>query len=296
MREDDERVVRIDVALAPSELASMRLELNAAVAIVVDVIRATTTLAVLFDRGCRRVLLAPDIEAARAAKRTRPDALLAGEVGGATPPGFDLGNSPSEISLRDLRGREVIFATTNGTRALRACAGSGATFAGSLRNADAVSRAALASIHQTTGEAPPALRARSRVTVPIGSAADGPLDDNAPDILVVCAGRSGRPAYDDTICAGQLCQAMVELASATGAAPRLGEGARVAIAASRDAEATGLLAALAQSDAARAVAAIGLSNDLEWCVALNASPSVPWIAGGDDAGLLDMQPWRRAVI
>src|SRR5581483_5165906 len=103
------------------------------------VIRATTTLTVLLDGGCARVLVADGIPAGRTFAAASPGAyLLAGEVGGLRPPGFDFGNSPVELASADLNGRAVVFSTTNGTRALHACRGAGAILAGALRNAQAV--------------------------------------------------------------------------------------------------------------------------------------------------------------
>ena len=68
---------------------------------VVDVIRATTTLTVAFDRGCQRVLLAPDIETAlERASREPGRFLLGGEREGVAPPGFDLATHPSSMRAR----------------------------------------------------------------------------------------------------------------------------------------------------------------------------------------------------
>src|SRR5215831_6981857 len=112
----------VDVALVPAFVEG-DLDLHKYVIyVVVDVIRATTTLTVAFDRGCRRVLLAPDVETAQErARRESGRFLLGGEREGVAPSGFNLGNSPAEYARADLAGRELLFATTNGTRALRAC-------------------------------------------------------------------------------------------------------------------------------------------------------------------------------
>lgn len=294
MLHDSRRAARIDVALTTSELVANGQRRLTDVAIVVDVIRATTTLAVLFDQGCRRVLLAPDIQSARTARRSRPDALLAGEVGGAAPEGFDLGNSPAEVSARAVREREVIFATTNGTRALRACAGASATFAGSLRNATAVSRAALASLQCLKGQDHTTTDGRAGAAQSPDTLAEAVDESGEPTILVVCAGRDGRPAYDDTVCAGVLCQRLDTVARDMGIESCLGEGARIALAGARDTHTYGSLRnALAQSDAARAIAGIGLGTDLDWCVAVDASQSTPRLAGVEEPGLHVVEPWSR---
>ena len=94
-------------------------------------------------RGCRKVLLALYIESAGARALWAGRSLLGGEREGVVPPSFDFGNSPVEYARADLTSRELLFVTTNGTRALRACAGGYAIFAGSYRNAEAVAQAAI---------------------------------------------------------------------------------------------------------------------------------------------------------
>ncbi|HKV85283.1 MAG TPA: 2-phosphosulfolactate phosphatase [Ktedonobacterales bacterium] len=277
------RSLRLDVALAPA----MSTHRNSTVAIVVDVIRATTTLAVMFEHGCRRVLVAPDITNARAAHIRLPTALLAGEANGAAPPGFDLGNSPAEMHAQLLAGREVIFATTNGTRALRACADARAVYAGSLRNAHAVCAAALAEAVIASG-APAAIQGRPSQARPYSiEPSESKTEEQPADILVVCAGRGDRPSLDDTLCAGYLCRELLSNATNSGRNVSLGEGARIAVATLRDALASGSLSeALATSDAARAISAIGLVGDLAWCAATDASLAVPRVTGHDEDGLL----------
>ncbi|MGH2487447.1 MAG: 2-phosphosulfolactate phosphatase [Ktedonobacterales bacterium] len=303
MRESSEggpgRSLRLDVALTPAILTPMASGLGSTVMVVVDVIRATTTLAVMFEQGCRRVLVAPDITAARAARSLSPNALLAGEVNGAAPAGFDLGNSPAEIATFSLADREVIFATTNGTRALRACANARAVYAGSLRNAHAVCAAALALAETMADDGrPSAVRFRSsKVRTRAGESSEPETGEQPVDILIVCAGRVDRPAIDDTLCAGYLCRELRSEAMNHGYAPLLGEGARLAVAVLRDALAAGsLLEALATSDAARAICSIGLAADLEWCAASDAGQAVPHVAGHDEQGLLIVESQPPASV
>src|SRR5260221_3207450 len=112
----------LDVALVPMFVAPDPAQRARTTYVVVDVIRATTTLAVMLGQGCRCVLVAPGIAEARAVAQPDPGRyLLGGESGGVAPPGFDFGNSPREFAAAELAGREIVFATTNGTRPLRAC-------------------------------------------------------------------------------------------------------------------------------------------------------------------------------
>jgi len=278
----------IDVALTTTLLAREREPRADATYIVVDVIRATTTLSVLFEYGCEQVLLAPSIEAVRAARLVLGgEIVLAGEVGGARPPGFDLGNSPAEIAHSPVRGKTIVFATTNGTRAMRACEGGRRILAGCLRNASAVCAAAvqtqLASARATA--APEAIRAPTLDADEIGRPAD---------VVVVCSGRAGLPAYDDTLCAGYLVHALQRAAATHSVAAKLGEGARIAVAVYEAAERSGTLrGALATSDAARAITRIGLADDLDWCAAVDSKDVVPELAGeASISGLLIVRAAR----
>ncbi len=260
----------IDVALVPAFVEDDRDRRKSTVYVVVDVIRATTTLTVAFDRGCRRVLLAPDIETARERARQEPRRyLLGGEREGVAPPGFDLGNSPAEYARANLSECELVFATTNGTRALRACDGGCAIFAGSYRNANAITDAAIQR----------ALDAHSAMPEKTSRQAD---------IAVVCAGREQQPAYDDTLCAGYLARAIAERLAEMGFGVEMESGARIAaeLSDAAMASATPLRERLAGSGAGRAVTQIGLSGDLDWCAQINQSRAAPYVTGTEDGLLL----------
>lgn len=284
-----QRWLSVDVALVPSFLPRDAAHRAGTVYIVVDVIRATTTLSVLFERGCRRVLVASGIEAARRAREdAAPGALLAGEAGGLAPAGFDFGNSPRELAAAAIAGRELIFATTNGTRALRACLGGRAILAGAFRNADAVAaRAVAAALVNASGpNAPDAtLRPEPAHTNSDTGASEADLGEARPDIVIVCSGRGDLPAYDDTLCAGYLVQRLVARADKVGASMTLCEGARIARACAHVALSSGTIRdALSVADAARAIERVGLGDDLQSCADLDASTVVPAVTGIESPG------------
>jgi 2-phosphosulfolactate phosphatase len=158
--------VRVDVAFTPSEAAA------APVGIVVDVLRATSTIAQALASGWPRVLCAPGIDEAKVVREQLGEGLLGGERLGKRIEDFDVGASPREF----LDGGDVplIFSTTNGTRAILTAASScERVFLGSLLNLDAVAAAA-----RESGE----------------------------DVAIVCAGFSGIFALDDAYCAGRIVQ------------------------------------------------------------------------------------------
>ncbi len=284
------RSLVVDVLLTPGELGGGLRITPGDVVIVIDVIRATTTLATAFDGGCARVLVASDIPTARAFAAGHPGAyLLAGEAGGLRPSGFDLGNSPVEMAAADLGGRTLLFCTTNGTRALHACVGARAVLAGSLRNAQAVCRAALRLALESPAERlpQPAAPTREARLAEAASEAQPQPEEPAPRVVVVCSGRLGRPAIDDTLCAGVLLERLEQLASSAGIALTLRDGARLArmVAAGTPA----LADLLRVSAAGQAVVTIGLDDDLAFCAAVDASQSVPLVVGAHPAGFLVLE-------
>ncbi len=150
-----------------------------AAAVVVDVLRATTVLTVARLHGARTVLPADDPEEARALSAARPGALLCGERDGRRLAGFDLGNSPAEYGFEAVSGRTLVFASTNGSRALRHAGRARRRVLGAFVSAGAV-------VESVAGE---------------------------DEVVVVCAGKLGVPALEDTACAGWL----VERLAARGA-------------------------------------------------------------------------------
>src|SRR5437870_3641918 len=158
--------VRVHVAFTPAEKAA------APVGIVVDVLRATSTIAQALASGYRRVLCCAEVEQARALRSSIPDSLVGGERNAVRIEGFDAGASPREFL--EPRADTLILSTTNGTQAiLAAAARSDEVLLGSLLNLDAV-----------------VARARAR-------AAGG-------DVAVLCAGFKGTFALDDAYCAGRI--------------------------------------------------------------------------------------------
>jgi 2-phosphosulfolactate phosphatase len=156
--------VRIHVAFTPAEAAP------SPVAVVVDVMRATSTIAQALASGWERVYCAPGIDEARALRDALGEGLLGGERDAVQIPGFDLGASPREV--REPRGSTLIMSTTNGTHAIVAAAESCETvLLGSLLNLDAV----VSSVRERGG-----------------------------DVTIVCAGWKTLFAIDDAYCAGRI--------------------------------------------------------------------------------------------
>jgi 2-phosphosulfolactate phosphatase len=155
----------IDVAFLGTDVR------RAATAVVIDVLRATSTITLAIASGYERVLVAGSTDAA--GELRNPQRTLAGEVRCARAPGFDLGNSPEET--REPRTPELVLATTNGSPAIVASAAvADEVLIASLLNLDAV-------LTQIAG---------------------------AEDVLLVCAGTDGRVSIEDVYLAGRLSAAL----------------------------------------------------------------------------------------
>jgi 2-phosphosulfolactate phosphatase len=110
-----------------------------AIAIVVDALRASTTVAALFDHGAARVLVVASLEDTCALGLVVPDALLVGERQCLPPEGFHLGNSPCDVLAGPrMDGRTVLFTSSNGAQRLTACRDAAVVAMGTLANASAV--------------------------------------------------------------------------------------------------------------------------------------------------------------
>ncbi|WP_119066700.1 2-phosphosulfolactate phosphatase [Rubrobacter indicoceani] len=131
---------KLSVMMTRREIVPGMLE--GSVAVVLDVILATTTLTTIVENGARRVFVADTLEdVERLAEPLDPAATLrGGEQEGHSVPGYDLGPLPQEYSPEVVAGKDVIFLTTNGTKALAAAHEADQIIVGCMRNAPAVAR------------------------------------------------------------------------------------------------------------------------------------------------------------
>jgi 2-phosphosulfolactate phosphatase len=230
----------IDVALTLEEVRG--IPLAGVTAVVLDVVRASTTIVAALAGGARAVVPVATPDEARALGRQGgpTPVLIGGERGGAPPPGFDCGNSPAEYTPDRVRGRTVVFTTTNGTRALLALAGARRIGVGGFVNAAAV--------------------------VSWAAAEPG-------DILLVCAGERGRFCLEDAVCAGLLVSRLAPdgggLTDAARAARALWER-----------YANDLDGMLVDAAWAQALVGQGRGSDLPLCIARDAHGVVPVLRDG----------------
>ena len=176
--------MRVHVALTPDEAGT------APTGIVIDVIRATTTMCQALASGYERVFCTAEVEEAQALRDELGEGVLGGERNAVRIPGFDLGNSPREYL--EPAGKTVILSTTNGTRAV-------------VSAAQRCERVLVASLLNLSA------------VVEAAHVAD-------EDVIVVCAGVQGTLALDDAYVAGRIVALLAsERSDAAEAAARLAE-------------------------------------------------------------------------
>jgi 2-phosphosulfolactate phosphatase len=171
----------LEVLFAPAEFAALyQRDLRQTVCVVFDVLRATSTMVTALGNGATAIVPVAEIPEAIHLRSLQPDILLAGErdglrieadlTGGVS---FDLGNSPREFTAARVQGKTIAMTTTNGTRALRACAPASAVLVASFLN----------------------LRATAQC-----------IQSQRPtNLLIVCSGTLEQAAAEDALGAGALC-------------------------------------------------------------------------------------------
>src|SRR5687767_1999671 len=173
---------RLEVVFSPAEFAALReRDLSQTVCVVFDILRASTSMITALGNGAEAIIPVAEISEALAIRKNRPEVLLAGEREGLRIRGdlaggveFDFGNSPREFVAEKVHGRTIVMTTTNGTRALRACAGAQTVLVSSFLN--------LRATYMWITEHRPA------------------------NVILVCSGTFDEPALEDILAAGAICE------------------------------------------------------------------------------------------
>jgi 2-phosphosulfolactate phosphatase len=230
-------IERVELLQAPAEWRALTpADVVDTTCVVLDVLRATSTMLTALAHGAARVVPVSEIADALAWKAREPGVLLAGERDGvrilgtgANGVNFDFGNSPRELDAERVHGRTIVITTTNGTRALRACNGAQRVLLGAFVNLGAVA-------------------ARLRALAP-------------PRLLIVAAGTNDEAAFEDSLAAGALCERLQPALENA----YVGDAARMARELYR-AHAADLTAALGLAvNGMRLLARPELAADVAWC-------------------------------
>ena len=242
--------MRLEVAFTPALLTDAERK----ICVVIDVLRATSTLVTMFGRGLAEALVAETVDEARRLAAARSGYLLCGEEGSLPPAGFDYGNSPSEFDGMDLTGRRAMLATTNGTGALARAAACPVVLVGALLNLGAVTEVAM------------------------GEASSAGLD-----IIVLCAGRDYGRSFnlDDTFCAGAMVDCML---SREGERPKPSNEAVAARRIYRSYRGSARTA-FREADHGASLITLSLGRDLDFCAQRDRFAVVPRLERGSDGAL-----------
>ncbi len=251
-----ERARTLSLAFTPGEVTD-GLVREATVA-VVDVLRATSVIPRAFASGATRVIPAESVEQATGllASLDRKTTLLCGEREGKKIPGFHLGNSPLEYLPKAVKGKTLIFSSTNGSQAMARCLAAPEQVLASFVNVGAAVARLLAS------------------------------DRN---LVVVCSGKLGRSCLEDTALAGLMVERLLDRAS--GLAPD--DGALMARTLWRHWEGN-VPGLLRESSHGRYLLSLGFAADLDFCAREDAVGTVPVLKNGRIELEGDASPQTRA--
>jgi 2-phosphosulfolactate phosphatase len=237
----------LEVLFSPVEFAALdQLDLSETVCVVFDVLRATSSMVTALNNGAKAIIPVMGIPEALSFRSQHADVFLAGEREGVRIPveltggiAFDLGNSPREFKNEIVAGKTIAMTTTNGTRALRACAHAKKVIVASFLNLRAVADC---------------------------------LEEEAPaHLILVCSGTNEEPAYEDALCAGALCDLLWDKSSADNAS----DSALIARKLYRQ-EREDLLGAVSQSrNGRRLLSQPELREDVRFCVQRDIVGMVP---------------------
>jgi 2-phosphosulfolactate phosphatase len=232
----------LDVAAAPDFSSTPA---PAATVVVIDVLRATSSIVTALDNGAAGIVPVREADEAIVVMRRlgRERALLCGERESRLIAGFDLDNSPASYTRERVAGKTLVLTTTNGTRALlEAARGNSTVYCAALLN-----RATIV----------------ERLLIAGG------------DVRLLCAGSDGRLSFEDTLCAGAIVDALVRHDNHLAVT----DAARVA-ATVYAANAKRLTTAIASGTHAHSLVAKGFAADIAACAKIDVSRCVPLYADG----------------
>jgi 2-phosphosulfolactate phosphatase len=219
-------------------------DLQGKTVVVIDVLRATSTIVTALKNGCRQVapVLTPEDAVKIRKSNGGEDTILGGERKALKISGFDYGNSPLEYVPFDVKGKSLILCTTNGTRAILACKQASAILIGAFINVSAVAKKAA---------------------------------EYGNDIAVVCAGTKERFSIDDILAAG----AFIDRLIGDGVKVEPDDLGLIARKLYKNGK-KDLKAALSGSKHYEYLLSLGLSEDIDFCLTEDSADIVPEYSEG----------------
>lgn len=226
----------VQVHLLPQHIQPAALA--GGIAVIVDQLRASTTICAALHSGATRVIPVLEPDEAQRIRAAAPSGtvLTGGERHGVLISGFDLDNSPRAYTPERVRGKAIAFTTTNGTRAVLHAENASSILIGCLANLTALTRS---------------LAADSRL------------------IHILCAGTNGQVAPEDVLVGGAIAAAVTH--STPDVATRLAMSQWQAASGSP----SNILAAIQSAQGGRNLIEIGMHEDVDYCAKMDILPIVP---------------------
>lgn len=218
--------------------------------VVIDILRATSTMTVALANGAKEIIPAETISNAARIARGSTNSLLCGERGSKVVEGFDLGNSPYEFQPEIIKGKSLIFSTTNGTL--------------SIVKSKLAKSCVLASFLNL-----------SKVIEYIND-----LDE---DVKLVCSGKLNNFCIEDAVCAGVIIKKLIEsdkkleLNDPEYAVLRLGELLALS---SGKISSEKIFGMLKKSEHGKYLMSLGFEKDLEFCSKVDSYSFIPLFTKG----------------
>ncbi|EHQ91518.1 2-phosphosulfolactate phosphatase [Desulfosporosinus youngiae] len=236
----------MQIEVLPSTGSPRTPYLEERLVIVIDVLRATSTIVTALANGCQAIIPVLTPQEALERRLTLPGSLLGGERDSLIIEGFDLSNSPFDYVPEKVGGRRVILTTTNGTRAIRDSIAAPMIWMASFINMQSIVSAVLSEFE---------------------------TNKKLQGIVVYCAGTEERFDLADTLCAGMFIDAL----GPNVVLNDLGTAARMLYHSSEDQ----LVDIIRDSDHGKKLISLGLEKDLVYCATPNILPIVPVVQDGE---------------
>ncbi len=235
--------MKVDLLLTPGEVPDFHTKGRRIV--LVDVLRACTSLAIALEAGAERIVPAESVEGAKQLLTLldRKSTLLAGEMDGEKLPGFDLGNSPREFRDPIVAGKTIIFSSSSGAPLM-------------ARMFDVAEKPLLSFVNMEA------------VAEYLAAAADS-------EIMVVCAGQEDRFSLEDAVCGGMLCERL----ASRGIALETNDAAQAALLL-YEAHRNDLSSLVRACSYGRFLSGLGMDADLEEAARVDSVRLVPVVREG----------------
>ncbi len=229
---------RLEVCLSPALLHLFDTE--GSVVVIIDVFRATSTIAAALYNGATSVIPVATVDECIALGKSTPNGITAGERNGKIVEGLQHGNSPSEYSRDFVQDKTLVLTTTNGTRLLHMVQGAESIITGSFLNLSAV--------------------------------CDYLLKKNK-NVLLACAAWKDRFNLEDTLFAGAVVNKIADKFNVNCDSAKAADTLYTSLGEQKPID------FLRDSSHYRRLSAYGLESDMEYCASIDLHPVVPYLHG-----------------